>query len=202
MKIFAIVLAVFILAVAGSAYAGNIDNAGLQIPDRNEGTRTIVNYTDYTNWSAAVGGSIAENRYAELGDGVLVTTQYQAVGATYTDGDDYTMSYPGGSTDGMILNGNGRVHITFSYPLTAVGVNFPGAVRIYSYMGTQLVFQSDDFGGSGTGFFGGVVSDTQFDRVEIMDWVDDMVFVDDVFYNAEGTATQTTTWGEIRSLYR
>ena len=81
-------------------------------------------------------------------------------------------------------------------------MNFPGAVRIYGYMGSTLVFQSNDFGGSGTGFFGGVISDIAFDRVEIMDWMDDSVYPDDVFYNAEATATETTTWGMIRGLYR
>lgn len=198
----AVLLVLGVMTAAGVAQANNVDNVGVVPIDpipAVEGGATITEYTDYASWLAAVGGSATENRYADLGVGVTVTTQYLGVGALYTDGNDVTMDYTGSSTDNVILNGNGRVNITFSAQQTSIGVNFPGAVRIVAYDGATVVFTSSDFGGSGTFFFGGVVSDTPFNRVEIIDWFDDAVFPDDVFYHDGGPSpTFETTWGRLK----
>ena len=191
------------LILAASSMAASVDNHGVEPvlagPDADD--RSITNYTDYATWLSDFGASVAENRYAELGDGVIVTSQYSGVGATYTDGDDVTFRY-GDSTDGMLLDGDGRIHISFSTPQTAIGVNFPGALQIIGYddSGNQ-VFASDQFAGSGTFHFGGVISTEPFTNVELLDWYDDTVYVDDVFYGGDPTATQDSDWSFIKVLY-
>jgi hypothetical protein len=185
--------------------ADHIDNEGIvsvYVPQpEDEGSATITEYTDFLTWSTAVGGPLDENRYADLGGGVTVTTQYLSVGALYTDGDDVTQWY-GNSTDGFVLNANGRVNITFSRLLTAIGVNFPGALRIVGYLGNNVVFVSSDFGGGGAFIFGGIISTQQFDRVELIDWLDDTVFLDDVFYNAGGpVSVEDSGWGRVKGRY-
>jgi hypothetical protein len=199
-----ILLALGIVTAAGVAQANNIDNVGVVPIDPIpvvDGGAVITEYTDYATWLAAVGAA-TENRYADLGVGVPVTNQYLGVGALYTDGDDVTMDLTGSSTDNVILDGFGLVSITLTAPQTAVGVNFPGAVRIVGYSGPDVVFTSRDFGGAGAFFFGGVISDTPFDRVEILDWIDTLVFPDDVFYH-EGDPTPTidSTWGQLKILF-
>ncbi|MFH1277316.1 MAG: hypothetical protein ABIK65_02915 [Candidatus Eisenbacteria bacterium] len=194
-----------LVVTAGIASADNVDNMGIGQIDRPEGVpgfALITEYTDYATWLAAITCVPAENRYAELGNGVIVTNQYNGVGATYTDGNDVTYAY-GSSTDGMILDGVGRINISFSVPVCVIGVNFPGALRIVGYSGMTVVFTSSDFAGSGTGFFGGVISDTPFDRVELIDWVDDFVYIDDVFYCCDGgTGTEESSWGSVKNLFR
>lgn len=194
-----------ILVTAGFATADNSDNFGIEPIDRPEGvpgSALISEYTTYTTWLAAIPCQPAENRYAELGAGVTVTNQYAGVGATYTDGDDVTQA-SGFATDGMWIDGHGRVNIQFSEPICVIGVNFPGALRIVGYSGAAVVFTSSDFAGSGSGFFGGVISDTPFDRVELIDWVDDLVYIDDVFYCCDGsTGTEESSWGSVKNLFR
>jgi hypothetical protein len=82
------------------------------------------------------------------------------------------------------LRGSGRIHIGFSQPVIAVGAFFPGAmtITVFDSQGGVPLHQSADFGGSGSGHFGGVISDTGFGFVEISDWVDDSVFIDDLVF--------------------
>jgi hypothetical protein len=200
-SICAVGIAVMMLASV-PAVAGHVDNVGVpQSGVAATGSREITNFTNYDDWAAAMGSAtIYENRYAELGGGVTVTDQYQAVYATYTDGDDVTYSYTE-STDGMLLQGNGRINITFDMPMMGIGINFPGAMQVIGYMEGSVVFTSDPFGESGTFFFGGVVSTEPFDAVEILDWVDDTVYIDDVFYGADVVATESVTWSAVKALY-
>ncbi len=194
-----------LVATAGLASADNIDNIGIEALGRPEvisGFALTTEYTDYATWLAAISCDPAENRYADLGAGVTVTAQYAGVGATYTDGNDVTYAYAS-STDGMILEGFGRVNISFSVPVCVIGVNFPGALRIVGYSGATVVLTSSDFAGSGTGFFGGVISDTPFDRVELIDWFDEAVYIDDVYYCCgDATGTEESSWGSVKNLFR
>jgi hypothetical protein len=200
-----VVLVVTLLAIFNLAFAGNDDNIGIEPASGSAGLlgpASITEYTEFDPWADAMGRCLVENRYAELGAGVYVTDQYLPVGALYTDGDDLTAAYDS-STDGMLLYGQGRIHVSFSHYLFGIGVNFPGALRIIGYLGEDLVFTSGDFAGYGVFFFGGVISDLPFDRVELMDWVDDLVYVDDIFYNpSEPSGTDLTSWGRIKALFR
>jgi hypothetical protein len=199
-----LVALVAIIACSGMAFATEIDNVGLKplYPADGRDTAAITEYTDYATWAAAAAVPLLENRYAELGGGVIVTNQYAGMGAVYTDGNDITYPY-GDSTDGMLLNGSGRIYVTFDEPVYAVGMNYPGAVTISGFLGAAPVFTSSDFGGSGAFFFAGIVSTDAFDNIEIKDWVDDAVYIDDLFYPEMGVVpTEEGSWSHVKALFR
>lgn len=199
-----LLLGLLLAGLALGARADQIDNIGVapvEVPDALPGTATTESYLDFDSWAAAAGGMLASNRYADLGPGVLVTDQYAWTGAMYQDQDDFTLPYSY-SSDGMILKGVDRIHILFTTQITAIGVYYPGALRIIGYLGQDLVFTSDDFGHTGRGYFAGVICDTPFDRVEILDWWDDRVHPDDIYFSDSATTrVAKATWGEIKALF-
>lgn len=203
-------LALFGLALLGwnllaaEAAADHIDNsfiAPLDPPATVPGPATIQTFTDYETWAQASSGLLQSNRFADVLPGEIITTQYEWAGATYSDGDDIALPYLF-STDGMIMQGHGRVHIAFDRPITGIAIDYPGAIRIIAFRDGEIVFTSPDFGDQGHGHFAGIVSDGWFDSVELLDWFDDLAFVDDVHYAFQSsTQPELTTWGKLRVLF-
>lgn len=197
---FLLVTCLLLLPIA--LVAGPVDNTGLTVPTpQSTASRSITEYTDQAAWEAAAAAAITVNPYGDLGVGVIVTDQYLALGALYTDADDQTYPYSE-SIDGMLLNGNGRIHVTLSSPAMAVAVNYPGAVAIIGYLGGAEIFSSSDFGSSGSGLFAGIVSTEPFDSLEIYDWVDDAVYIDDLDYTTTAVPTEAQAWSQVKSLFR
>lgn len=201
-----LLLALFVGSLlAPGAWADHIDNSFVapgNPPAAVPGSASIQAFTDYEAWAQAAGGLLQANRFADLAPGEIVTGQYAWAGATYLDGDDYTLPYDF-STDGMILQGEGRIRITFDRPITGIGVDYPGAMRIVAYRGGEIVFTSPDFGDRGYGHFAGLVSDQWFDSVELLDWFDDRAFADDIHYAFQSsTGSSRTTWGTLRALFQ
>ncbi|MCP5150763.1 MAG: hypothetical protein H6983_07740 [Ectothiorhodospiraceae bacterium] len=187
---------VLIAGVAASAIAlGNeIDNGGSNAPSAAMAATVFTDFTDFGTWQAAFGGPITRVGFSELAPGTVVTGQYASEGATFTDGDDTVLLDELFVEDGTGLRGAGRIHVALSQPAVAVGAFFPGAmtIEVYESEGAPALHTSDDFGGSGGGHFGGIVSDTPFGFIEIRDWVDDSVFIDDLvigFAPPEGAVT-------------
>jgi hypothetical protein len=140
----------------------------------------ITSYTVKGNWLTDIGTIPTTITFTEVPTGTVLGNQYPDL--TFTDGNDTVVNNGAFVNDGIGVNGNGRIDITFDFFLNAVGVDFPGAMTLDLYSGGTLIGSSIDFAGSGTGFFGGVISDDAFDRVVIRDWVDDSVFIDDFHY--------------------
>jgi hypothetical protein len=162
---------------------------------------TITEFTSQEAWEAATDGECVANAYGDLSAGTIVTDQYLALGAIYTDGDDETFRYEA-SHDGMLLCGHGGIRVDFAMPVHAVAVNFPGAVRITGYLGDQVVFVSSDCGGCGTFKFAGLISGDAFDRIEIVDWVDGAAYIDDLDYLHFIVGAEARSWGRVKSLFR
>jgi hypothetical protein len=176
----------------------------------------FTDFTDFPSFQSAWAGPLTTITFTEVPVGTIVTTEFAGLGAVFTDGNDTTLANPAFVEDGIGVDGNGRVTVQLSQPANAIGSNFPGALTIELYdAGGSLIYTSTDFAGSGTGFFGGVISDTPFASVVFRDWVDDLVFLDDIFIGfgagckndvtltyGGGTlnigfeigATQSTTW--------
>jgi hypothetical protein len=141
-------------------------------------------FTDFTLFQSAFGAPLTRIAFDEVPVSTIVTNQYQNEGAIFTDGDDQTVNDANFVEDGVGLSANGRIHIQFSQPAVAVGAFFPGAmtIEVFDTQGGTSLHQSADFAGSGSGNFGGVVGDTGFGFVEIRDWFDDSVFIDDLVF--------------------
>jgi hypothetical protein len=147
--------------------------------------KDVPHYSDYTSFAAfnsAAGGGLATIRFTEVPVGTTLGTQYLAKKVRFTDGNDVTQVDAGFVTDNIGARGNGRIHIQLTGPGAAIGADFPGAMilELWDHQGGTMVYQSSFFAGSGTGFFGGVVADTPFTFVVIRDWVDDLVYIDNL----------------------
>jgi len=189
------------LAVPVFALAGAVDNVGLDIPTPQQSALTsITEYTDEATWAAALGVPTAINPYGDLASGVIVTNQYSSLGALYTDGDDLTVDSVE-AIDGRYLQGGGGINVEFSDPINAVGINYPGALRVTGYLDGAEVFVSSDFGGSGSGFFAGIISTDQFDRILIVDWVDSAVFIDDINYDRGTVSAESQSLSAVKALF-
>lgn len=140
----------------------------------------ITSYSVKADWLTDIGTTPTTITFTEVPTGTVLGNQYPDL--TFTDGNDTVISNGAFLNDGIGVDGSGRIDITFDFFLNAVGADFPGAMTLDLYSGGTLIGSSIDFAGSGAGFFGGVISDTAFDRVVIRDWFDDTVFIDDFHY--------------------
>lgn len=143
------------------------------------GLMQATEYTDRPTWEAAVSG-VQTAPFTGYASGTVITTQYQFLGMTFTQGDDTVFLSGAFPTDGAGVACNGNMQIVFSAPQTAIGVDFPGALEIDLYSGNSLIYSSSNFAGSGLGFFAGIVTTASFDRAVIGDWVDGSAYVDNV----------------------
>ena len=144
---------------------------------------TVTNYTDGSSYFSAAGPQTTVN-FTGFVDGTVITNQYSGSGITFTDGNDAIQLNPAFVSDGIGLDGLGRISISFASLIFEIGVDYPGALRIELFSGATSVGTSSNFGGSGAGFFGGVISDVGFDRAVLSDWVDDFVYVDNIYFGS------------------
>jgi hypothetical protein len=152
----------------------------------------ITEFTTLAAYDAAVGSHTVID-FTTLTGGTIVTNQFAGLGATFTDGNDTVLLTGSFVVDGVGLAGGGDIDISFSSPMNHVGADFPGALQIDLYSGATLLDTSSEFAGSGTGFFGGVLA-TPFDRAVLRDWVDELVFIDNLhFGNTEDGAVPEPT---------
>ena len=79
---------------------------------------------------------------------------------------------------------DGHFELSFASSIFSLGFDFPGALVIELYDGATLVGTSDNFGSSGAGFFGGVLSTVAFNRAIVFDHCCAAVFADDMHFGA------------------
>lgn len=147
----------------------------------------VTEYTSRAAFDAAVGGQQCAD-FTAYANGTQITNQYAAIGMTFTQGNDTVFVSSAFVTDNVGVNCNGDMEITFSSPQSAIGCDFPGALKIEIYNGATLIWSSTNFAGSGSGFFAGLVSTTSFNRAVISDWVDGFAYVDNVCIAGGGFA--------------
>jgi MYXO-CTERM domain-containing protein len=109
--------------------------------------------------------------FSEFPHNTKIDDEYASLGVTFTDTDGNWILGTGGPNsfieDGMGLNGNAVVELTFDGPMSAFASSFPGVAYFDFFAGEQLLFTAPSMGGSGVGFFAGFTSSLPFDRVRI-----------------------------------
>jgi hypothetical protein len=176
-----------------NAGAGGFDLGG-DLSDMT-GRGTFTWFTSSGLFDAAVGPhELITFTEPVVSPGDVLYDQYEPLGVLFLDGatlgggdDDVVLSAGGFVEDGVGVNANGSIEIEFAVPQAHLAVDFPGDLRIELFDGANLVWTSQamgDFGGPGTGFFGGVVaSGGTFDRVILSDPVDGLAFIDNFHYD-------------------
>src|SRR6185295_14980764 len=151
-----------------------------------EGRAAVSSYTDFTTFSSLVGPQ-ARIGFTEVPLGTTLTDEYSSFGVKFVEGNDRTVfdsvAYP---TDSVGLEGGPHegqlsfIILQFANPVQSLGVDFPGALRMELFSGNTSLGSSANFGSSGQGFFGGVISDVPFDRAILSDWFAGDVYIDNL----------------------
>ncbi|MCA9285919.1 MAG: hypothetical protein KDA22_11920 [Phycisphaerales bacterium] len=129
----------------------------------------VVYDEDDSGWFGAV-QSYSTITFAEFPHNTQIDDEYASLGVLFTDTDGNWIigtapaTYP---QDGMGLNGNALVELTFDQPMWAFASYFPGGAFFDFFAADQLLHSSPLMGGSGVGFFAGFTTDVAFDRIQI-----------------------------------
>jgi len=166
----------------------------------------VVEYTNKVAWQNAA-GSYSTITFTELPANTWITNQYAHLGVTFTDGSDQVAYMPGAFlNDDFGLNGAfDESTLSFSQPMYTIAIEFPGAAQLELYYLGQLIYISSKFGGSGAGWFAGLISDQPFDEVLMYD-PSSGFFVDDLHFGpaipAPGVIAVLLTAGLVRPWRR
>jgi MYXO-CTERM domain-containing protein len=111
-----------------------------------------------------------------------ITTQYQSLGVTFTDGIDLIYLHPGFLNDGVGLYGAvDSTTIRFDQPVTAIAVENFDYITFEILWHGQVMFQSAILGTGSPGRFAGLTSTEPFDEVRFDDPTGGMAF-DDLYF--------------------
>ncbi len=155
----------------------------LMFIDAKQVNAVITNYSSYNDYLAEV-GSHEIITFTEVPVGTVLSNQYASQGVNFAQGDDVVITSSSFDIDYVGVNAYGRIELLFNTPQSHIGVDFPGAICIEIYDGSSLIGDSGNFGGSGHGFFGGIVSTELFNRAVLLDWNDDMAYIDNLHYES------------------
>ena len=105
----------------------------------------VAEFFDRDEWIAAV-GQFTTADFTGFPHGMFVTDQYADLGVLFTDGNDSI--YVNQSlflNDGVGLDGNGDITVSFATPQVWIGADFPGLLTIELYR-DGLLIHSGGFG--------------------------------------------------------
>lgn len=166
------------------------------------GATTLTEFTDNFTFRGQLAASTTVG-FGGLADNSRVTGQYSPWGVTFVDGDDrIRLSATDFPNDGRGLSGGSSTEILFGNHWNAIGFNIPGEVQLQLFDGNTAVGQVLTFGRSGAASgsasggrlagggssFGGVISDTAFNRVIISDPVNGTTDLDDLTFGGSTVA--------------
>jgi hypothetical protein len=122
---------------------------------------------NYQNWQGQAGNVTALD--FNLGSAQILSNQYESLGVTFPDGDDYVAYFEqaSGSSDKWFLRdrwGDLQTTFLFSQPQTAVGFKFGQGHFFKLYSGATMLYSSPEFG---TTQFVGAISTIRFDRMVV-----------------------------------
>jgi hypothetical protein len=153
---------------------------------------TFTEFTTQSSYLFAVGPQQVIT-FQGLPGGTVLGAQFSGQGVTFNDGNDSVDVSGNFVTDGVGADASGSFDLRFSSPISSIGVDYPGAVIFDYYLGATALGSSSQFGGSGTGFFGGALENGgTFDRVVIRDWVDNFAFIDNLYFGGGPAAVPDT----------
>lgn len=147
----------------------------------------VVEYTDAQRdeWFDDVGGitNVSTVDFTGYPDFTPVTDQWDYLGINFSGfvvtGGPSFFGYP---NDGWGARGEPFIHLTFERPMQWIAADFPGNLKFQLFNNGQLFHTTQTLGGPGFDWFGGLISDTPFDQVRIYDPLDDLVFLDDLYF--------------------
>jgi hypothetical protein len=141
---------------------------------------------NFNAWSSAAGAHQTIG-FEGFPVNTQITTQYLDMGVNFTPLDGPNVVQPFAPAfflqDGYGIDGNGGVEMVFESPTYSVAAHNPGTWRFHLFVGNTLVYDSGFVGGSGLNKFAGVVSTVPFDRVRLVSFAGDDVYMDNLYFS-------------------
>jgi hypothetical protein len=152
----------------------------------------FIEIDDEATWLAAT-QSPTTIAFNDLPVGTIITNQYAAQGAIFTDGTDFVVSGISLPQDGFGLQGATNsspfnfpgISIDFLAPQFAVAVHYPGTIQFELYSEDKLVYTSGVFGSGFFDQFAGIVSRVPINRVRLFDDLPagaGVAFIDNLYF--------------------
>ena len=142
----------------------------------------VIWFVERSEWEATV-ADYSTIDFTGFPPGTFITEQYAALGAHFIDGTDSVYFNPGlFLNDEYGLDGNGDITVTFDAPIYWLAVDYPGMLQVDLYSGSQPVYSSGPIGGSGAGFFFGLLSTEPFDMAVLIDPIFPDAVIDDLHF--------------------
>jgi hypothetical protein len=142
-------------------------------------------FDDKDDWIATVSDNFVTADFTGFPDGTPITDQYEDIGVAFTDGANFVFgpndSFP---NDWWGLDGNAAIVLSFATAQNWIAADFPGNLRIQTFLGGEQVCARFFIGG-GAGHFFGLVSPQPFDTAILTDGIDNLqVTLDDLHFGA------------------
>ena len=140
-------------------------------------------FYDFEGWEAAIGDYTTID-FTGFENGEVLSDQYADLGVVSPTGNAVirrqTLAFP---TDwwGVSSTFGPGINLAFDTPQRWIAADFPGDIAFRLFSDEVFVEEVRVWGG-GAGNFGGIISDVSFDRVEIIDFVDGIVLVDNIYF--------------------
>jgi hypothetical protein len=143
----------------------------------------LVEFRIKSDWEAAV-GSFTTLDFTGFEDTEVMFDQYAHLGVTFTDGNDQARLGPTVFPNdewGVVSQGSSPIRFEFSTPQRWLAADYPGGLTYRLFLDDEIIGEAD-FLTSGVGNFAGIISDVEFDRVEIWDITGGVVLADDIYF--------------------
>ena len=143
----------------------------------------LINFTDKASYLAAA-YSIDTITFSEISNGSALNNQYQSAGVTF-NGSHATLIHSN-FIDNFGANGVSPLELVFSNPVSHLAADFANGLTIEVFNGAISLGTSQGFGASsGFGHFGGVLSDTAFNRAVFTNHtISSNIALDDLHFGA------------------
>jgi hypothetical protein len=134
------------------------------------GEFTTIDFTGFTH------GEHISDQYAHLG-----VTFSSAGSVQFLESDIFV-----NDGWGMYGQGGGGVWLDFDTPMNWIAADHPGVLWIALYYNDELIIEIGAFGGGGTGFFAGLISEKPFNKAKLFREPPfaNLVGVDDLHFGA------------------
>ena len=138
-------------------------------------------YTSRADFLSAAGGELTELTFSDQTAGTIITTQYAgSAGVTFGGSSVMVLSTTAFSDRfGLYCDCKAGVTLTFASPQTALGVEHAGGMLISLLDASGVILSTTALeGGSGSGYFLGVISATAFSAAVLQDTGDNKLAID------------------------
>jgi hypothetical protein len=167
-------------------------------------------FTSRADFLSAAGGELTELTFSDQSAGTVITTQYTGTAGVTFGGSSVMVLSTAAFSDryGLYCDCKAGVTLSFATPQTALGVEHAGGMLISLLDASGVILSTTALeGGSGSGYFLGVISETTFTSAVLQDTGDNTLAIDTLLIvtpsdrDGDGVADSADCAPDDKSVY-